>query len=240
MQRPNWLLAGLEPTVREQLSPALRPVELERGRTLQAEGEPVEHVYFPEGAVVGLFSNLPEGQLILTAMAGWDGALGVFEACGSRRACYEAQVQVAGRAWRLRTEDYQRAFERSPALRERVHKYIEMLLTEARQSAACNAVHPVEARVARLILEAIDRGEPRERLEMTQAELSGVVGVQRTTVTGAMNQLQSLGALRVRRGAVEIADRHELERRACCCWRMLAEARGAILGSDAPVCDPAA
>lgn len=238
MQRANWLISCIEPEVWGSASKRLREVELTRGEVLQVEGEPVEQVYFPEGALIGLYSSLPSGDDIETAMVGWDGALGVFEACGSRRSTCRAQVHVAGRAWRMGAEDYHRLFERSPRLREQVHKYVELLLMEARQFVACTAMHPVEARLARSILEALDRSGKEERLPMTQEELAQALGVQRTTISATIAQLQAAGAVQSRRGLIEVLDREALEGRACCCWRMIAHARREILGSPEPVCSP--
>ena len=155
MERANWVIGSLEPELRADLAGDLLQVELHRGQVLQTEGDAIEQVYFPTGAVIGLFSTLPTGEVIQTAMVGWDGALGVFEACGSRRATCRAWVQVPGRSWRMRADVYRRAFERSNALREHVHKYVELLLMEARQYVACNALHSVEARLSRSILEAL-------------------------------------------------------------------------------------
>lgn len=238
MERANWLIGCVEPEQRSAMARAMHAVDLKRGDLLLEEGDRVEHVYFPEGAVIGLFNSLPTGELVETAMVGWDGALGVFEACGSRRCTCRAQVQTPGRALRMRAEDYHRAFERSPALREHVHKYVELLLMESRQYVLCTALHPVENRLCRSLLEALDRGGDPASVTMTQEEMAQVLGVQRTTVTAVIGDLQTAGAIRSRRGVIEVFSRPELERRACECWRMVANARGEILGSPEPVCSP--
>jgi CRP-like cAMP-binding protein len=237
MSTSNWLLRALDPGLWSEAGAPLKRIDLARGDILQDQDALVEAVYFPDGGVIGLFCGLPSGELIQTAMVGWDGALGVFEACGSRRATYQAEVQVAGAAWRVPVEVYQRAFERSAELRERVHKYVELLLTEARQYVACNALHSVEQRLARSLLEALDRGERNDELPLTQEVLADMLGVQRTTVTEAFGKLARLGIVRARRGVVEVLDRTEMERRACECWRVITAARQEILGSEQPVCD---
>src|SRR6201999_2764219 len=105
-----------------QFDSRLRVVELARGEVLQRQGERIEKVYFPEGALIGLISAMPAGAAVQTAMVGWDGALGVFEACGSRQSAFLAEVQVEGPAWMMPGEDYRRMFEASDALRVAVHK----------------------------------------------------------------------------------------------------------------------
>lgn len=239
MSRTNWLLEAAGPGVWDKAGGAPKLAELARGDTLQRQGEIVERVYFPEGALLGLFCGLPSGELVQTAMVGWDGALGVFEACGSRRATYQAEVQVAGPAWVIAVDVYQRAFEACPSLRERVHKYVELLLTEARQYVACNALHSVEERLARSLLEALDRSEAETDLPVTQEVMADMLGVQRTTVTEALGKLARQGLVRPRRGSVEVVDRQEIARRACLCWAVIADARREILSSPMPVCDAA-
>jgi CRP-like cAMP-binding protein len=233
----NWLLNALEPAVWARFEPKLRIVELKRGEVLQHPGEAVERVYFPEGALIGLISAMPAGDAVQTAMVGWDGALGVFEACGSRQSAFLAEVQVEGQAWRLEGDDYRRMYEASEGLRVAVHKYVEMLLTEARQFVACNALHSVEARLCRSVLEALERSRDGRVLPVTQETLAEMLGVQRTTVTAAVSQLQAAGAVRSARGVVEVVDKAVLEQSACCCRETVRMARAEIFGSDEPVCD---
>jgi CRP-like cAMP-binding protein len=233
----NWLLEALEPAVRARFAPRMRRVDLERGFMLLQPGEVIEEVYFPEGALIGLVSAMPAGDTVQTAMVGWDGALGVFEACGSRRSAFLAEVQVAGDAYRMAADDYRRMYEASADLRTAVHKYVEILLTEARQFVACNALHSVEARLCRSVLEALERSRDGRVLPATQEVLAEMLGVQRTTVTAAVSNLQATGALRAHRGQLEVLDQDRLEQAACCCREALRAARADVYSARAPVCD---
>jgi CRP-like cAMP-binding protein len=233
----NWLLDAVEPAVRARFEPRLRRVHLERGEVLLQAGDPIADVYFPEGALIGLISAMPAGDSVQTAMVGWDGALGVFEACGTRRSAFLAEVQIAGPACRLAAEDYRGLYDASGALRIAVHKYVEILLTEARQFVACNALHPVEARLSRSILEAMERSRDGRVLPATQETLAGMLGVQRTTITAAIAQLQAQGALRSSRGQLQVLDANRLEQAACCCRETLRTARAEIYAADEKVCD---
>jgi CRP-like cAMP-binding protein len=233
----NQLLICLEPTVSARFGSRLRQVALEQGRVLQRQGEVFEHVWFPQGALIALVSALPAGETVQTSIIGWDGALGVFEACGSRQSAFLAEVQVAGDAVCMAAEDYRQMFEASPALREQVHRYTEILLTEARQHVACNAVHSVEARLCRSLVEALERSADGRTLPMTQEALANALGVQRTTVTAAMMALQSSGAVRTGRGQIEILNPDRLEQGACCCRETLQIARRDIYRASEPVCE---
>lgn len=233
----NWLLEAVEPSVRARFEPRMRRVQLSRGEVLQRPGDPIERVVFPEGALIGLTSAMPAGDAVQTGMIGWDGALGVFEACGSRQSACLAEVQVDGAAVIMAADDYRRLYEASEPLREAVHKYIEILLVEARQFVACNALHSVEARLSRSVLEALDRSRDGRTLPVTQEALAEMLGVQRTTITAAVSQLQAQGALRSSRGVLEVLDRAALERAACSCREAVRLARSEVYRSDEPVCD---
>jgi hypothetical protein len=233
----NWLLQALEPDVRSRFAPRLRPVELVRGDLLLSPGETVLTVHFPEGALIGLISATAAGDAVQTATVGWDGALGVFEACGTRQSAFLAEVQVPGPAWAMAADDYRRMYEASEALRTAVHKYVEILLTEARQFVACNALHSVEARLSRSVLEALERSRDGRTLPATQEALAQMLGVQRTTVTAAIAQLQAAGAVRSTRGVLEVVDAAALEAAACCCRETLRNARAEIYAAHDKVCD---
>lgn len=237
MNDRNWLLAEIEPAVLAQFSDRMRRLTLPRGEVLQHQGDAIERVYFPEGVLIGLISAMPAGDAVQTAMVGWDGALGVFEACGSRQSAFRAEVQVAGSAWCMTAEDYRALFEASAALREAVHKYVEILLTEARQFVACNALHGVEARLCRSVLEALERSRDGRVLPITQETLAEMLGVQRTTVSAVVAHLQSAGAVRSSRGQLEVLDTEALERAACCCRETIQMARAEIYRADDKVCD---
>src|SRR5258708_17042129 len=82
--------------------------------------------------------------------------------------------------------------------------------------AACNALHPVEARMARWLLHIHDRIDGNA-IPLTQETLSQLLGVRRTTVTLVVRKLRASGAVRSdRRGLVEI-DRPRLEETRCEC-----------------------
>jgi DNA-binding transcriptional MocR family regulator len=86
--------------------------------------------------------------------------------------------------------------------------------------AACNALHSVEARMARWLLHIHDRIDG-DFLPLTQEALSQLLGVRRTTVTHVVRELRVSGAIRSnRRGLIEI-DRPRLEEAACECHEVM-------------------
>ena len=139
----NGLLAGLERNLRDQMRAQVHLVELEGGQILYSLGDRLSRVYFPLSGLVGILAETPDGDTIDCALVGREGAIGVFEACGSRQFFAEAMVKVSGQAACMTAATYRDLFERSAALRASVHRYVEQMMSETRQSVACNSIHEV-------------------------------------------------------------------------------------------------
>jgi DNA-binding transcriptional ArsR family regulator len=93
-------------------------------------------------------------------------------------------------------------------------------LLQLQHVAACNALHRVEGRMARWLLQIHDRVAD-DVLPLTQEALAQLLGVRRTTVTLTMSKLRAAGAIRSdRRGFVEV-DRTRLEGVACECCALM-------------------
>jgi CRP-like cAMP-binding protein len=236
MPPSNLILDQLEPETAARFAAHLEPVALEKGAVLHEVGDIVDSVWFPQSGLICVASETLDGESVAGSMIGWDGAYGAFEACGSRKNFCRAHVQVPGRARRIKAAAYREMFEASPALRTGVHKLVEALMVEARQFVACNALHPVDRRLSRVLLEIGDRSRAGNVLPLTQEALSHMLGVQRTTVALSIAELQKAGALRSGRGAVEIVDQARLERLACTCRRTIAYAHGEIYAAEDAVC----
>ena len=96
-------------------------------------------------------------------------------------------------------------------------RFREALFGRVQQNAACNALHPLEDRLARWLLQALDVTDERE-LPLTQETLSKILGVRRTSVTTIANGLQADGLIRYRRGHIVVLNRAGLEDVACECY----------------------
>jgi hypothetical protein len=95
-------------------------------------------------------------------------------------------------------------------------RYNDLLLAQVQQSVACNALHALEARLCRWLLQTHDCTDGNI-IPLTQEFLGQMLGVRRTTVTIAARLLQGNGLIRYRRGHIQIVDRATLEGIACEC-----------------------
>lgn len=213
----NLLLEMLPSADLSLLSAHLKDVNLERGKALQERGEPIEFIYFPYGGVISFLAVMPDGEAIETVTVGSEGAIGLGAGLGAQTAYCRAVVQLAGSAARIPVTRFAAACDQSKALRRLVVRYGEMLAAEVHQAVACHALHDVEARMCRWLLQARDR-VGADTLPLTQEFLAQVLGVRRTTITLVARILQAKGMISYRRGIIRIRDGTALAGAACCCY----------------------
>ena len=213
----NRLLATLPPADYGLVGPYLTHIDLERGRLLYDPGDPIDTVYFPHDGVISLMTLMENGAAIESATIGPEGALGLMAAVSPRQSLSRAIVQTPCRAARISAALLHEAWEKSPAIRRFIDRHTEALFGHAAQSAACNALHSVEARFCRWLLTCHDRIST-STVALTQEFLADMLGVQRTTVTAVARTLQERGYIRYRRGVVDIIDRAGLEAMTCECY----------------------
>jgi CRP-like cAMP-binding protein len=211
----NRLLATLLPADIDLLAPGLEMVALDQDEVLSRAGDPIEHLFFPHSGAISLMIDA-NGQSVATAIVGREGTIGSLSVLGPSPSAITAIVRAAGTASRIRASRFHAAFNRSPAIRHAIQIHISAMLTQFQLSAACNALHPVEARMARWLLHLRDRID-LDVLPLTQEALSQILGVRRTTVNLLMRNLRASGAIRSeRRGQIEV-DRTRLAAAACDC-----------------------
>jgi CRP-like cAMP-binding protein len=94
------------------------------------------------------------------------------------------------------------------------------MLTQARVTAACNALHQVDERFCRWLLQSADRAGG-DTVTLTQELLAEMLGVRRTSVTEVARKMQEQGVITYSRGVITILDRPALERLSCECYQTL-------------------
>jgi CRP-like cAMP-binding protein len=121
-----------------------------------------------------------------------------------------------------------------PALRELIVRYNDVLLAQVQQSVACNALHSLEARLCRWLLQTHDCVDGNV-IPLTQEFLGQMLGVRRTTVTIAARLLQSARLIRYRRGLIHIVDRAALEDIACECYAVVKHNADKVFAARPPL-----
>lgn len=216
----NRLLAALPPEDYQRLLPQLEFVVLELGQVLYQVGEPIDYVYFPHRSLISLVMVLQDGSTAEVGLVSGNGIVGVSVILGSDISFNLAIVQVAENAMRLPAEHLKTEFQRGGALQALLLRYVQALLAQVSQTAACNRLHPIEARLARWMLLVQDAIHSDE-LQLTQEFIAQMLGVRRSGVTLAAGALQQAGLIHYNRGKITILNRKGLEALSCECYRVI-------------------
>ena len=130
----------------------------------------------------------------------------------------KAIVQVAGSMLSLDVDHARHIARGSEEFRSTIIRHEQLILAQAQQSAACNATHDLNERLARWLLRVRDVTESNS-FDLTQEFIAEMLGVGRTSVSLVAHTLQQAGMISYRRGRIVIEDTQALEDTACECYR---------------------
>jgi CRP-like cAMP-binding protein len=218
----NRLLGALPRADFDLLSSHLTLETFAQGAVLAEAGDEIDHAHFPNNGMISLLSMLRDGKAIETATIGREGVFGAAAAFGLYRSRVRAIVQLPMTSALLPTPALRRAAESSKAIQLLCVRYNEVLLAQARITAACNALHMIEARFCRWLLQT-SHVSGSNTVSLTQEFLSEMLGVRRTSVTEVASKLQSAGLIRYSRGVIQILDAEALRQKSCECFETLQE-----------------
>jgi CRP-like cAMP-binding protein len=218
----NRLLAALSREDYRSLIPELEPVALTSGEVLYEPGERMRHVYFPNDGQVSLLMVMADRKALEVGLVGREGMIGIPLALGIDVSAARAQVHGSGSALRMKAASFGQALGRCLPLQLEVLRYAYVKLMQARQSAACNRFHQVEARLAGWLLLTGDR-MGSDRFHLTHEVVAETLGVRRVGVTNAASSLQRRKLISYHRGSIRILDRPGLTAAACDCYEIVSK-----------------
>ena len=229
LSRPldNKLLSSLPRDQFDLLAPHLITESLEQGKVLTEAGDEVDYIYFPQYGMLSLLAVLKDGKAIETATVGREGVVGAMAGLGLYKSLVRVVVQLPIEVTKISASRFRKAVAASDAIRNLCIQYNEVLLSQARVTAACNAMHVIEARFCRWLLQTADRAAS-DTVNLTQEFLAEMLGVRRTSVTEVASKVQSAGVINYSRGVINILDRPALERMSCECYQTLLDQSAAI------------
>src|SRR3954469_712786 len=211
----NFLLNRLDGDALGRLTPNLIVVELPQGEVLAETHERVEKVYFPHGGIISCVVETIGGGAIETGMIGNNGVFGGAQALDDKVSLNHVVIQVPGAASVISSDLLREAIDEHPELRSLLIKYEQFFLAQVQQTAACNALHTVDARACKWFLRmhelvGVD-------LPLTQEFLAQMMGVRRTSVTGVAIEMQKAGMITYTRGRIRLLDIEMIGQQACEC-----------------------
>lgn len=229
--QPNHLLRALPADVLAALAPHLERVDVPLLETLASEGEPYEHVYFPETGVISIVSKLDDGTEVEIGTIGNEGMAGLNVVLGASSIPSLTLMEVPGTTLRAPAAMVAALIEEHPEMLRLLLRYAHAFMVQVAQTAACNRAHEIYARCARWMCMAHDRMGGAPHFLLAQHVLAQMLGVRRAGVTVAAGALQKKGFIRYSRGKITILDRQGLEGAACECYGIVKREYERLLGS---------
>ncbi|HEV2861470.1 MAG TPA: Crp/Fnr family transcriptional regulator [Pyrinomonadaceae bacterium] len=225
----NRLLACLPAEEFDLLSPHLERVKLSHGDPLIKPGEPIRRVYFPVSCLGSLVAVMEDGSMVEAGSVGREGMVGVPVLLADGVTTMETVVQIPGESYAAPPQVVKELFDRGGPFQKLLYKYIHTVFIVASQTAACNRLHRIEARLCRWLLMSSD-GIGSGDLRLTQEYLAAMLGVRRAGVSETVGKVEEEGLVRHNRGRIEVVDRAGLERCACECYRIVRGEYERLLG----------
>ena len=216
----NHLLNSLEPGAFERVTKKLTRVKLRTKDVVYKPNEPIDHVLFPENAVVCLMTLMKNGDTIEAATVGREGASWISASVGAPSMPCETIVVIEGTALRLPIADLDRELKENGHFRDILTEYSHALLIASMRTSACNGLHGLQERCARWMLMTLDRVDS-DRFAVTKEFLAQLLGTNRPTVSVLVSVLEKAGILNVEGRVVTVADRHRLKEAACECYDII-------------------
>jgi CRP-like cAMP-binding protein len=214
----NWLLRSSPGVIKDHVRARAVAIDLNLGERLFEQDGPAEHVWFIERGMVSAVAMVDGEEHVEIGVMGREGLAGLSTALGSARMATAGIVQQQGSALRLGAQDLRQALGGSDEFRTILLQYTEAMIIQVGQTAACNARHEINQRLARWLLVSFDRVDGEE-LTFTHEFLAWMLGVRRAGVTTALHVLEGEHAIRASRKKIALRDRQALERLSCSCYR---------------------
>lgn len=211
----NYLLQSLSPAILERLH--LRPVQLEVGRVMEFPGDSIENLFFIEDGVGSMTATFMDGSEVEVGMFGCESVIGISALMGTKQSLNRIYMQLAGSGYISPIEAARTEFTRCEDFQRVALRYVQMQLIQATQTAACNARHNIEQRLARWLLLIEDRAGT-SKLRISHQFLADMLGVTRPSVATTAHQLRDRGLIDYQRAVIQITDREGLERCTCECY----------------------
>lgn len=214
----NTLLQHMDKDTIDRLH--LKPVKFEVRHEIEYPGRPIEHLFFVEEGMASMTATFKDGSQVEVGMFGYASVIGVSALMGTKLSLNRVYTQIEGSGYSCTVEAARAEFCRGDAFQALMLRYVQAQLVQAAQSAACNAKHNMEQRLARWLLLCSDRANA-ETFKISQEFLSDMLGSTRPTVSIAAGTLKEEGLIEYNRGVIRILDADGLEGRACECHRVI-------------------
>lgn len=214
----NMLLSRLNPRELRRVEAASSFVELGQGAVVCEEGKPVAAAYFPISNVFSTLLTDANGWMVETSVIGIEGMVG---ANLTRDILLPSpnnvEQQITGDSVTIPAQRFVKLLAEVPKLRPIIDRFTQALIFQASLATLCLRSHTADRRLARWLLETVDRCG-RQEIHLKQDYLAAMMGVSRPCVNRYIQRLRDEAMIDHRRGRIIIRDFGKLESKACDCY----------------------
>ncbi len=228
--RSNVLLGSLPEGEFARLAPALEAVILPRPTELEAPDKEIEFVYFPTSGIASIVAIGVDGEMVDTTMIGREGMTGLPVFLGTGQMPVRTIVQIPLTGFRLPANALRAELQRGGKLVNLLQRYTQLVMVSMAQLILCNRAHRLDQRAARWLLQ-VDERVDQAPFDVTQEFLAEMIGVQRPSLSLAIQQFKGEGLITSSRGRVTIADRDGLLAHACGCISIIHAEEARLAGT---------
>lgn len=219
----NQLLRALPDSTYQAISSELTSVTVQSRTVLHRPGGQLDYLWFPVNCVVSVTTTMRDGRTAETGVIGRREVVGINALLGERETTQtQFIVQIPGELIRVPAVVLRAEFDTKPELRAVFFRYLQAMIAQVSQNAACNSVHNVRQRYARWLLECRDRIGSDEIL-VSQTFIAQMLGVRRPGISVVAGKFNGLGLTESSRGRTRILDVAGLEAVSCECYGVLRE-----------------
>lgn len=211
----NAFLSRLDMDARNALMRSARRIQLNVGQGLPVSES--QAVYLPDAGLVSLLWSGPDARIAETAVVDREGAVGLVEALAETPVGFASRALTSGSGTLLSASALRNLVHQDEAAAAAAWGCAARATREARQAAACRALHTVHARLADVLLDYAERVGDYDRLPVTHEVLSWSLGVCRTTVTAVIREFSDQRMIATGRSRVAVVDPFAMDRQACGC-----------------------
>jgi CRP-like cAMP-binding protein len=214
----NSLLAGLPTDEFQLIQQRFEDVELVKEQILSTQGESVQYVYFPTSGLVSCRASGSQGESVEIYAVGREGMVDPAAVLTSI-AAVTAEVQIAGRAYRMQVDDVCTAIRNTQEFPRALLKYAYSLAVRMVQATKCAMFHTVKQRVVLWLLFA--HRAHGNVIPCTHQAIAEALGARRASITLVLDSLVRAGLIERHRGRLVIANRGRLEDASCECFQLI-------------------
>lgn len=206
----NKLLALLPEADYADVAPHLEFCKLPRHTRTAMAGEASEHIYFLTKGIGSVVVVTGAGTRAEAGVFGAEGYVPAHVSAGVKVSPHDVFIQVEAEAYRMSFDAFQALMDSNRNFRKIVQRSVSAFTIQLSYTAASNALHDVDERLARWLLMYHDRMSGDE-LHLTHDFMALMLGVRRPSVTTALHVLEGYRFIKADRGMITIRDREAMQ-----------------------------